>query len=187
MNGEFLYEAMGGISPIHVYEAEMADFPRPAWRTLVSVAACLAVMAAIYVGLPALLYEGPAVSAPELAAPSQVPSMVGSPPPAAETAAEYLRSSPWLNLGSLLLGLAAWVLPLAGWRKKHAALPLASFAACALALLLQVCSVLHRVNTGDFTTLADTMPFIMAAAVVMMAGTLVLNLAVSLKWRVGKR
>ena len=183
MNGEQLYEAVGRISPIYVHEAQIARFPRPAWRTFAVVAACVAVVILIYTGIPSLLYDSFGTAAPELAAPTQQPSVVGSPPSVAETAAAYLRTSLWFNLGSLLLGLAAWVMPMFSLLRRQGKqkLTLASFACCALALLLQVCNVLHKINTGRFVVLADTMWFVLLAAVVLVAGTGLLNLAVYMK------
>lgn len=180
---------MDGISPIHVHEAQIMHFPRPAWRTLVSVAACLAVMIVVYVGLPALMYGSSATPGPEPAAPAETPSAVGSPVSAAEAAVKYLRMSPWLNLGSLLLGLTAWVLPVIALfrRQRHKAIPLISLTACALSLLLQVCNVLHRVNTGDLTTLTDTMWFVMLAAAALAVGTVLFNLAVCVKQQFQKK
>jgi len=170
MNGDYLLTAMGGISPSYVEEAEKERFAKPRWRTLLPLAACLAVIIGMYAGLQALMV-------------SPMPGANPAELPAAQTAEEYFRTAPLLNWGSLLLGLASWGLPLAGFfrREYRKALTFSSFIACILSLLLQVCSVLHWVNKEDFTTLADTMCFVMLAAVVLVAGTVVVNLAVFMK------
>ena len=179
MNGEYLYEAIGGISPAYVDEAEKQRFSKPLWRTLAPVAACAAVILGMYAGFRTLQYGLPA---PEIGA--LIPSASGSP--AAQAAAEHFRGSPWFNWGSLLLGLTAWILPIIGLIKKQhkQALTLGSFAACTLSLLLQICNVLHRVNSGDFSTLNDTMWFVLLAAAVLVTGTAVVHL---ITWAVSLR
>ena len=184
MDGEYLYEAIGGISPLHVHEAEAVRFSRSPWRTIGSAAACLSAIAGMYLVLqaqmagadpselsPALSFVGPAVI------------------PAAQRITEHFQSSPWFNWGSLLLALAAWGLPTVSLcrRGKRQVLTLASLIACTLSLLLQVCAVLHRVNNGDFTGLTRSMPIILPAALVIAAGTAVLNLAAYMKHRRRKK
>ena len=50
MNGMYLYEAMGHIRPAYVDEAEKQSFAKPAWRRMLPVAACLAVMVGLSLG-----------------------------------------------------------------------------------------------------------------------------------------
>ena len=162
MNGEYLYEAMGGISPLHVHEAEAVRFSPSVWRRLLPVAACLAVLIGMYAGFRSLLYGTPGME-----------TVV----PAAQAAAEPLAQISLFHWGSLILGLIAWGLPCAALvRRQHQKiLTLSSFIACILSLLLLVCGVLDRVNRGEFTALEDTMGKILAAAVVLVVGTAVMN------------
>lgn len=164
MNGEYLYDAMGGISPLHVHEAEAVRFSPSVWRRLLPAAACLAVLIGMYSGFRSLLYGTPGME-----------TVV----PAAQAAAEPLAQISLFHWGSLLLGLIAWGLPCAALvRRQHQkSLTLSSFIACILSLLLLVYGVLDRVNRGEFTALEDTMGKILAAAVVLVVGTAVMNAA----------
>lgn len=182
MNGVYLYEAVGRISPGFIEEAEKQRFPKPLWRKLLPLAACLAVVLGLYVGIPALLYQTASHSTPQPTASAvqeeaQVPSILD--PASPTTGAAIL--SPWLNVGSLLLGLTAWGLPIVSLfraktdRRRHS-LTITSCIACILSLLLQLFETLHRVNIGDFAALDDTMWFVMLASVALVIGTAVLNM-----------
>ena len=187
MNGVYLYEAMGGISPGFIEEAEKHSFPKPLWRKLLPLAACLAVVLGLYVGIPALLYQTTSHSTPEFAPipevldEAQSPSITLPVSPTTGANAVHASLSPWLNLGSLLLGLTAWVLPVVSLfraktdRRRHG-LTIASCISCILSLLLQLFEILHRVRIGDFSALDDTMWFVMLASVSLVIGTAVLNL-----------
>ena len=74
MNGVFLYEAMGGIRPAYVDEAEKQTFAKPWWKKLLPLAACLMIVVGLSLGgLRLLSVQMPAVptllepSAPEQA------------------------------------------------------------------------------------------------------------------------
>lgn len=179
MNGEYLYEAMGGISPLHVHEAEAVRFSPPLWRRLLPLAACLAILIGMYAGFRSLMTGMPVPGADPAAAVEKAPLI-----PAAQAAASYLRSFSLFNWLGLLLGLTAWGLPcVALVRKQHKkALTLSSLIACALSLLLLICGVLEQFNHGDFVSLSNTIWFVMVAAVVLVTGTAALNLAVNVKW-----
>lgn len=86
--------------------------------------------------------------------------------------------SAFFNLGSLILGLAAWVLPFLAIRKKDrfGLCCLGSFGCCILSLLLQLFEVKNRVNLEDWSALMDTMRAVVLAAVVMIVVMLVCNL-----------
>lgn len=88
-----------------------------------------------------------------------------------------------LNLGSLLLGLIAWSLPVAalswaavrtdgGRTRLFSAISLGS---CAAALLLRVLYIGHLVMTADWTALLDTYQAVIFASVVLVLVTTVLN------------
>lgn len=85
--------------------------------------------------------------------------------------------SMFYNLGSILLGLIAWLLPLvylaAG--KRRGLFCGSSFALCALSLYLQLREVLHRAGIGDFSAIEDTIGAVVFAATVLLITTAVLN------------
>lgn len=102
----------------------------------------------------------------------------------------------WCNLASLLLGVAAWALPL--WACARGGYPGAprrtlrcvagSGAACALSLLLQLVYTAHLTVVGDWAALADTSYAVAGAAAILVAVTLSLNaLAVLALRRSGPR
>lgn len=89
--------------------------------------------------------------------------------------------SVFLNLGSILLGLISWALPLASitLRKKSGTasfLSTASFACCSFSLLFQLFEVRNRVNLEDWSALMDTINAVILAAVVLICITAVLNI-----------
>ncbi len=85
-----------------------------------------------------------------------------------------------LNVASLLLGIAAWVLPLAAAARpaRRGMFTAASFLCCALALVGQILSLGQRVFLGDFSGLEDTMGGTIGMVLILVAVTLALNLAV---------
>lgn len=88
--------------------------------------------------------------------------------------------SAFLNITSLILGLIAWVIPLALFCRRHQATPaavLASGTACAAALLLQLGEIAHRVAIHDCSAIIDTIGAVLLAAAVLVAVTAALNLA----------
>ena len=91
------------------------------------------------------------------------------------------------NVGSLLLGLAAWVIGLTAVRtaRRNASYKLSvlSFTACSLSLLLQLFEVANRVARDDFAAIEDTIRVVVLAACVVFAGTVFLNAAALLKRR----
>lgn len=86
------------------------------------------------------------------------------------------------NLLSLLLGLAAWVLPFVGAnrfiKEKRGGFlfSLLSLVCCAVSLLLQVASLHYGVVINDWSALLDTCKAILIACCVMTAGTLLANM-----------
>lgn len=62
----------------------------------------------------------------------------------------------WLNVGSLLLGLAALVLPFGYMKTKQVAFLIASMGACAAAVCLQLFYQQHLAEIGDWSAVADT-------------------------------
>lgn len=90
--------------------------------------------------------------------------------------------SAFFNLGSLILGLAAWVLPVLSLGKKDRFVLccLGSFGCCIFSLLFQVFEVKNRVNLADWSALMDTMHAVTLAAVIMVAVAVISNVSVLL-------
>lgn len=87
------------------------------------------------------------------------------------------------NLSSLVLGLIAWTVPLLCILRKIE-LPFAastSFFCCALALLLQIMEIKHRVNISDLSAVADTISAVALSGAVMLCVSLLLNLTAWLR------
>lgn len=88
----------------------------------------------------------------------------------------------WLNVGSLLLGLVAWALPIMGIIKKrslsdthHILLVLSSMGAALLAVFFQLLYNWYLVSIEDFGALSDTMYAIVFAAFILIVATILLN------------
>lgn len=68
----------------------------------------------------------------------------------------------WLNLGSLVLGLIAWILPAINIsryerRSKYwITLSIVSLSACSISLFLQICSFYERVKAEDWSALMES-------------------------------
>ncbi|WP_440895494.1 hypothetical protein ACS127_13155 [Amphibacillus sp. Q70] len=93
-----------------------------------------------------------------------------------------MRTMAGLNLGSLLLGLTAWILPMIYLAKaknlgytKSFILSALSISACAISLFLQILNVNYLIEVGDWTALMDTGGAIVFASAVLLVGTLTLN------------
>lgn len=84
------------------------------------------------------------------------------------------------NVGSLVLGLIAWGIPIAvicsKKKKRKSSAPLiSSFAACAGAVLLQLLEIEHRIFVEDWSALMDTIHAIVWATVIVWIVTIGLN------------
>ena len=96
----------------------------------------------------------------------------------------------WLNVGSLLLGLAAWILPIINLAKQNKAenknwiaLAMISISACAVSLFLQILYGNHLVNIEDWSALMDTKTGVAIVSSVLLAVTLALNTATLIAYR----
>ena len=91
--------------------------------------------------------------------------------------------STFFNLGSLILGLAAWVLPFLAVKKKDqfGLCCLGSFGCCILSLLFQLFEVKNRVNLQDWSALMDTMHAVILASVVLVVVMVGCNLSALLR------
>lgn len=81
--------------------------------------------------------------------------------------------TPFLNVSSLLIGLAAWGFGIRALRRGRVSL--ASFACCILALVLQFVELTHRAQIGDASGILDTIRAVTLAAVALSAVTVTLN------------
>lgn len=86
-----------------------------------------------------------------------------------------------LNLGSLILGLISWVVPIMriGLKTKKnitSHCSIISFSSCATSLLLQIFEIKNRVNLEDWTAIMDTIDTVALESVVLVAVTVILNI-----------
>ena len=89
----------------------------------------------------------------------------------------------YLNLGSLLLGLTAWALPIVNLvkrnRSKHKKwyiLSLSSLCACAASLLMQIFYTNYLIRIEDWSALMDTNNAVVLASTVLFLVALILNI-----------
>ena len=87
-----------------------------------------------------------------------------------------------LNLGSLLLGLIAWILPVVNLMryKKHdhrswVTLSIMSISACAISLCFQIFYNYHLAKIEDWSALMDTTGAVASVAAVLLIVTIILN------------
>jgi cytochrome c oxidase subunit 4 len=88
----------------------------------------------------------------------------------------------WLNLGSLIFGLAAWILPVVRLAKRDKAdrrkgplLSALSFGACAVSLCMQILYNDHLVKIEDWSALLDTSHAVASVSCLLLAGTILGN------------
>ena len=87
-----------------------------------------------------------------------------------------------LNLGSLLLGLIAWIVPILAMKypiknavKNCSYFIIISFSACVASLCLQLFEINHRVQIHDWSALMDTTGTLIWVAVILAVITLIIN------------
>ncbi|MCF2649985.1 hypothetical protein [Niallia circulans] len=87
-----------------------------------------------------------------------------------------------LNIGSLVLGLIAWILPAANLMRNNREnqgnrliIGLVSMSACVISLLFQIIYNYHLVKIEDWSALMDTTRGVMVAATVLILVTIILN------------
>jgi cytochrome c oxidase subunit 4 len=95
----------------------------------------------------------------------------------------------YLNLGSLVLGLIAWILPIVNLAKLNKvenknwyAYSLLSVAACAISIFMQILYQNHLVNIEDWSAIMDTSHGVAFVSSVLLAVTLVLNMITFVKY-----
>ena len=86
------------------------------------------------------------------------------------------------NLGSLILGLIAWILPIINLirnekhnHKKWAIFSIVSISSCAISLCFQIYYHYHLVKSEDWTALMDTTGATVTASIVLLTVTILLN------------
>lgn len=91
----------------------------------------------------------------------------------------------WLNVGSLILGLIAWILPIVNLTRDKkqennnwVAFSIMSISACSFSLCFQILYTYHLVKIEDWGALADTTYAVAFAAAVLLIVTILLNLVV---------
>ncbi|HOJ01595.1 MAG TPA: hypothetical protein PLL88_08255 [Anaerolineaceae bacterium] len=88
----------------------------------------------------------------------------------------------WLNIGSLVLGLIAWMLPVVNLAQHNKAdhghwgvFSMASVSACAISLCMQIFYTDHLVKIEDWSALMDTSHAVALVATLLLLVTIVLN------------
>ncbi|MEL7657284.1 MAG: hypothetical protein AAGU75_15430 [Bacillota bacterium] len=99
----------------------------------------------------------------------------------------------WLNLGSLVLGLIAWILPVVNLAQHNKAdhrnwvvFSVASISACAISLCMQIFYTDHLVKIEDWSALMDTSHAVALVATLLLVVTIILN-AITLVVYYGKK
>jgi len=95
-----------------------------------------------------------------------------------------------LNLGSLVFGLFAWLLPfvnLIHYRKHNhwnwVSLSLISISACSFSLCFQIFEIYGRVLVEDWSALLDTMDNVAFVSAILLIVTVILNIITLIKYR----
>jgi hypothetical protein len=90
-----------------------------------------------------------------------------------------------LNLGSLILGICAWLFGGLAIRAQDSLAShkdtFISFSLCAVSVLLQLFEIGRRVSGGDFAAVEDTIRAVQTAAVALVSVTVILGLIASIK------
>ncbi|WP_414839577.1 hypothetical protein [Carnobacterium sp. TMP28] len=88
----------------------------------------------------------------------------------------------WLNIGSLVLGLIAWIIPIVSIMQRnkkatnHSIMILLSMGACAIALWFQLSYSNYLVEINDLTALMDTIGTLNWVAAILLIVTIGLNI-----------
>jgi len=87
-----------------------------------------------------------------------------------------------LHLGSLVLGIIAWILPAVNLMRykgqnhnSWVIFSIMSISACAISLCFQIVNTYHLVKIEDWAALLDTMGALVSVAAVLLIVTLILN------------
>jgi hypothetical protein len=100
---------------------------------------------------------------------------------------EALEMIGLLNIGSLVLGLIAWILPVVNLLCKKSnswmTLSIISICACAISLCFQIFYTYHKVTIEDWSALMDTMYTTAYASAALLLITIVLNVMTFVVYR----
>jgi cytochrome c oxidase subunit 4 len=95
-----------------------------------------------------------------------------------------------LNIGSLVLGIIAWIFPVVNLmqHKKHEhrnwiVLSIMSISACAISLYLQLFYNYHLVKSADWSALMDTTGAVVFVSAVLVIITIILNVITLIIYR----
>ncbi|MDP3387318.1 MAG: hypothetical protein Q8S24_08790 [Eubacteriales bacterium] len=98
-----------------------------------------------------------------------------------------------LNVGSIALGLVAWILPIASlmrFKKQNnhnwAILSIVSISACAISLFFQIIYNNHLVKIEDWSALMDTTGAVVFVSGVLLVVTLLLNILTAAVYNKGR-
>lgn len=93
-----------------------------------------------------------------------------------------MMDAAWLNIGSLVFGLIAWILPVVNIvkcnKENHrngSILTGISVSACAISLCMQIFYTNHLVKIEDWSALMDTSDAIAMVSAVLLVVTIILN------------
>ena len=96
----------------------------------------------------------------------------------------------WLNVGSLVLGLIAWIPPVVslmrykqGGKRNWVTFSVISVSACAISLYFQIVYNHHLVTINDWSALMDTTGALVKVGAVLLVITIVLNVAMLIVYR----
>ncbi len=89
----------------------------------------------------------------------------------------------WLNIGSVLFGLIALVIPIITLMRQDnsvsnnlGVLSGISISSCAISLCMQILYANHLVNIEDFTAMMDILGTVSNVSVILLIATIVLNI-----------
>ena len=96
----------------------------------------------------------------------------------------------YLNLGSLILGLLAWIFPIVSLAKQNKAghknwviYSVLSIISCAISLFFQIVYQNHLVRKEDWSAIADTSGALVLVSSVLLSVVIVLNVIVLIQYR----
>jgi cytochrome c oxidase subunit 4 len=88
-----------------------------------------------------------------------------------------------LNIGSLLFGLIAWILPVIMIAQRNnvyyrfrVVFPFVSASACAISLFMQIFYTAHLVKIEDWSALMDTSGAVTVVSALLLVVTIILNI-----------
>jgi cytochrome c oxidase subunit 4 len=96
----------------------------------------------------------------------------------------------WFNVGSLILGLSAWILPIINLIKQNKAehrnwivLLFISMCSCTISVLFQIVYQNHLTEIEGWSAIMDTIWSVMFVSTVLIVITIILNLITIIKYK----